>query len=184
MSLGNWLPQPDSSMAEPPQSESFTAELHDPSSAPHDAQGRQSPGHVTADQMPSMHSVQGRQLPGQAAHSEPHSMRSRQHQTGGRLVQGGSHGQQQGSVQSSQAPDRQVGFRGGRVLAGPAKTLLAGPAKTPARSKADKRRRQCLLEIEHELLRHSSSDEEGCGGDDMQLPNPSAGKRSKTACTG
>ncbi|KAL0050665.1 hypothetical protein WJX82_004454 [Trebouxia sp. C0006] len=61
--------------------------------------------------------------------------------------------------------------------------VLSGPAKTPARSKADKRRRQCLLEIEHELLRHSSSDEEGCGGDDMQLPNPSAGKRSKSACT-
>ena len=54
----------------------------------------------------------------------------------------------------------------------------------PQQSKADKRRRQCLLEIEHELLRHSSSDEEGCGGDDMQLPNPSAGKRSKSACTG
>jgi hypothetical protein len=173
MSLGNWLPQPDSSMAEPPQSESFTAELHDPSSAPHDAQGRQSPGHVTADLMPSM---QGRQLTGQAVPSETHSMRSRQHQTGGQLVQSKPHGQQQGSVQVSQAPDRQVGFHGGRVL--------SGPAKTPARSKADKRRRQCLLEIERELLRHSSSDEEGCGGDGMQLPNASAGKRRKTACTG
>ncbi len=176
MSVGNWLPWPDSSMAELPQSESFTAELHDPSSIPHDTYGRQSPGHATADQMPSMHSMQGRQLPGQAVPSETHSMRSRQHQTGGQLVQSGAHGQQQGSVQVSQAPDRQVGFHGERVI--------SGPARAPARSKADKRRRQCLLEIERELLRHSSSDEEGCGGDDMQLPNPSAGKRRKTACTG
>ena len=163
-------------MAELPQSESFTAEHHDLSSTPHDTQGRQSPGRVTADQMPSMHSIHSRQLPGQAAPSETHSMRSRQHRTGGQLVQSGAHGQQQGSVQVSQAPGRQDGFHGDRVL--------SGPAKTPARSKADKRRRQCLLEIERELLRHSSSDEEGCGGDDMQLPNPSAGKRSKTACTG
>ena len=169
MSLGNWLPQPDSSMAELPQSESFTAELHDPSSTPHDMQGKQSPGHVTADQMPSM---QGRQLPGQVAPSEMHSMRTRQHQ----LDQSGSHGQQQGSLQVSQAPDRQVGFHGERVL--------SGPAGAPARRKADKRRRQCLLEIERELLRHSSSDEEGCGVDDMQLPTFSAGKRRKTACTG
>ena len=176
MSLGNWLPQPDSSMAELPQSESFTAELDDPSSTPHDTQDRQSPGQVTADQTPSMHSMQGRQLPGQAVPIETHSMRSRQHQTGGQLIQRGPHGQQQGSVQVSQAPDRQVGFYGERVLSGPARAL--------ARSEADKRRRQCLLEIERELLRHSSSDEEGCGGEDMQLPNPSAGKRGKTACTG
>ena len=143
-------------MAELPQSESFTAEHHDLSSTPHDMQGRQSPGRVTADQMPSM--------------------RSRQHQTGGQLVQSGAHGQQQGSVQVSQAPGRQDGFHGDRVL--------SGPAETPASSKADKRKRQCLLEIERELLRHSSSDEEGCGGDDMQLPSPSAGKQRKTACTG
>ena len=176
MSLGNWLPQPDLSIAEPPQSESFTAELHHPSSTPHGTPGRQSSGHVAADQLPSMHSMQSRQLPGQAAPSEMHSMRSRQHQTGGQLVQSGSHGQQQGSVQVSQAPDRQGGFHGDRVL--------SGPGRTPARSEADKRRRQCLLEIERELLRHSSSDEEGCGCDGMQLPNPSAGKRRKTACTG
>ena len=176
MSLGNWLPQPDSSMAELHQSESFTAELHDPSSTTQDTKGRQSPGHVAAAHMPRMHSMQGTQLPGQAAPSETHSMRSRQHQTGGQLVQDGPHGQQQGSVQVNQAPDRQVGFHGKRVL--------SGPARAPARSKADKQRRQCLLEIERELLRHSSSDEEGCGGDDMQLPNPSAGKRRKTACTG
>ncbi len=169
------LPQPDSSMAEQPQSESITAELHDPSSTPHDTQGRHSPGHVTADQMPSMHSMHDRQLPGQAAPSETHSMRSMQHQTGGQLVQSGAHGQQQGPVQVSQASERQAGFHGGRVL--------SGPARTPARSKADKRRRQCLLEIERELLQHSSSDEE-CGGDDMQLPNPLAGKRRKTACAG
>ena len=176
MSLGNWLPQLDSSLAELPQSESLTAELHDTSSIPHDTHGRQAPGHVTAAQMHSMHGMQGRQLPGQATPSETHSMHSRQHQTGGQVIHSGPHGQQHWSVQISQAPDRQVGFHGERVL--------PGPARTPARSKADKRRRQCLLEIERELLRHSSSDEEGCGGDGMQLPNPSAGKRRKTACTG
>ncbi|KAL0025913.1 hypothetical protein WJX77_002354 [Trebouxia sp. C0004] len=137
MSLGNWLPQPDSSMAELPQTESFTAELHDPISIPQDMQRRQS--------------------------------------SGGQLVKGGSHGQQQGSVQVSQAPDRHIDFHGERVL--------SGPARAPARSKADKRRRRCLLEIERELMRHSTSDEEECGGDNMQLPNPSAGKRQKTACT-
>ena len=55
---------------------------------------------------------------------------------------------------------------------------------TEARAKADKRRRQCLLEIERELLRHSSSDEEGRQGNVLQLPKHAAGKRRKTACTG
>lgn len=48
---------------------------------------------------------------------------------------------------------------------------------------AERKRRQCLLEIERELLRHSSSDDEA-PPDDLQLPNHSAGKRRKTACTG
>ena len=42
---------------------------------------------------------------------------------------------------------------------------------------ANQRRRKCLLEIERELLRHSSSDEEQ--GNELQLP-----KRQRTACTG
>ena len=48
---------------------------------------------------------------------------------------------------------------------------------------AERKRQQCLLEIERELLRHSSSDNES-PPDHMQLPNHSAGKRHKTACTG
>ncbi len=56
-------------------------------------------------------------------------------------------------------------------------------ADTTARGAADRRRRQCLLEIERELLRHSSSESEG-GGAGMRLPNRLSGKRQKTACTG
>lgn len=48
---------------------------------------------------------------------------------------------------------------------------------------AERKRRQCLLEIERELLRHSSSDDEA-PPDHLQLPNHSAGKHRKTACTG
>ena len=70
---------------------------------------------------------------------------------------------------------------------------LCGDMKQPAHESrqqpalayraADRKRRQCLLEIERELLRHSSSDDEA-PIDDLQLPNHSAGKRQKTACTG
>lgn len=52
-----------------------------------------------------------------------------------------------------------------------------------AQSMAEKKRRQCLLEIERELLRHSSSDDE-VPLDETQLPHHSAGKRRKAACTG
>ena len=52
-----------------------------------------------------------------------------------------------------------------------------------AQSMAEKKRRQCLLEIERELLRHSSSDDE-VPLDETQLPRHSAGKRRKAACTG
>lgn len=51
-----------------------------------------------------------------------------------------------------------------------------------AQRTAERKRRQCLLEIERELLRHSS--DEDVPPDDMQLPQHNAGKRRKTACTG
>lgn len=51
-----------------------------------------------------------------------------------------------------------------------------------AQRTAERKRRQCLLEIERELLRHSS--DEDVPPDDMQLPQRNAGKRCKTACTG
>lgn len=57
---------------------------------------------------------------------------------------------------------------------------LQGPS---ARDVAQRRRRQCLLEIERELLRHSSSDDEA-PSDGMHLPSCPAAKRQKTACTG
>ena len=47
---------------------------------------------------------------------------------------------------------------------------------------AERKRQHCLLEIERELLRHSSDDE--APADHMQLPNCNAGKRRKTSCTG
>lgn len=53
----------------------------------------------------------------------------------------------------------------------------------PVQSSADRKRRQCLLEIERELLRHSSSDDEA-PPHGMQLPHHGAGKRRKAACTG
>ena len=53
---------------------------------------------------------------------------------------------------------------------------------TSAQRTAERKRRQCLLEIERELLRHSS--DEDVPPDDIQLPPQSAGKRRKTACTG
>ena len=51
------------------------------------------------------------------------------------------------------------------------------------RNAAQRRRQQCLLEIERELLRHSSSDDEGAAGS-MHLPGGPASKRQRTACTG
>ena len=62
----------------------------------------------------------------------------------------------------------------------PRQHSLQGPS---ARDVAQRRRRQCLLEIERELLRHSSSDDDA-PSDSMHLPNCPAGKCQKTACTG
>ena len=174
MSLGSWLPMHQSSTAAPlPPG----GARHNPSFTPqtsqlHSMHSRQLPGLSDPSQMHSVHSMQSRQLPGQAAPTQSHialSMQSRHH-TSMTATQRDStmlSEQQQGSVQVSQAPNR-----GGSI------------SVTTDRSAANKRRRQCLLEIERELMRHSSSDEEACDGGGMQLPSHSASKRQKTACTG
>ena len=100
-----------------------------------------------------------------------HIMHSRQHQdeTASHLVHSVQSRQQQEFVQLEQSRNRQ-----GANL----------NTATSARSAAERKRRQCLLEIERELLRHSSSDEEECMGTKLQLPIPGGGKCKKTACTG
>lgn len=171
MSLGSWLPMHQSSTAAPLPA---GGACHNPSCTPqtnqlHSMHSRQLPGLSDPSQM---HSMQSRQLPGQAAPTQTHgalSMQSR-HRVSMPATQRDStmlSEQQQGSVQVSQAPDR-----GG------------SSAVITDRSAANKRRRQCLLEIERELMRYSSSDEEACDGGGMQLPSHSASKRHKTACTG
>ena len=165
MSLGNWLPSQQLPTVTPHAAEATTPSYAHGGTHMHSMHSRQH-----QDQMDShlVHSVQSRQHMADVA---PIHVQSRQHQ--GDVPPNQAHSmhsrQQQEPVQPEQSRNRQ-----GANL----------NTATSARSAAERKRRQCLLEIERELLRHSSSDEEECIGTKLQLPTPGGGKRKKTACTG